>query len=147
MTNQDSVNELPAEARAWVAEIADALIPEGEGMPSASKAGVSGRLLDNVLKARPSLARAVISGWTITEGLPPEEALSILRESDPAVYRDLLTTVTGAYYANPDVRQRLNYGGQVPGPIRVDILPEFVSEGLLDRVIARGPIFREPPPD
>jgi len=45
---------------------------------------------------------------------------------------------------NPKVREALGYHGQLPRPI--DPHPDYLDEGLLQQVIARGPIYR-PTPD
>jgi hypothetical protein len=51
--------------------------------------------------------------------------------------------VPGAYFLNPDVRRAIGYEGQTGRAI--DPHPDYLDDGLLDAVIARGPIYRPTP--
>ena len=62
--------------RAALEAVANLLIPSGDGMPSASEAGVAGRWLDEVLRLRPDFGpplAAVLDGLI---GTDPEVALA-----------------------------------------------------------------------
>jgi hypothetical protein len=113
--------------------LADQLIPGEDGMPSASEAGATGRWLDAVLEARPDL-RAPL------EGLEGEETVDGLAERDPAGWAALTSAVVAAYYFNPEVRERIDYAGQLAIPLGP---PDH--EELLGSVVARGPVFRPTP--
>ena len=52
--------------------------------------------------------------------------------------------VAGGYYIHPRVRRLLRYTGQEPRTVRVDRVPEYLEEGLLERVMERGPISARP---
>jgi hypothetical protein len=120
--------------------LADQLIPGEDGMPSASEAGATGRWLDAVLEARPDL-RAPLEGLAgSTAGLSPAEAIAALPERDPAGWTALTSAVVAAYYFNPDVCERIGYRGQRALPLGP---PDH--EGLLDSVVARGPVYRPAP--
>jgi hypothetical protein len=41
------------------------------------------------------------------------------------------------------VRRLLDYPGQLGTPVLIEY-PEYVTEGLLDAVLERGPIYRNP---
>ncbi len=58
----------------------------------------------------------------------------------------LVTAVVAGYYLHPDVRRLLGYPGQVAQEVDIDGFPDYVDEGLLERVYERGPIYRPTPP-
>jgi hypothetical protein len=131
-----------AEPRDWLRPLFDALIPEEDGMPTASAVGVADGQLDLGLRARPDLPRHLVRACALTEGLAPSKALRTLPALDPAAHAAVLETVAGGYYAHAQVRALLGYTGQQPVPVRPDDHPEYLAEGLLDRVVERGPIYR-----
>jgi hypothetical protein len=133
---------VPDEWRAWLAPLADLLIPEADGMPAASEVGVSAGQLDLVLAVRPDLGRHLGRAVALTEGLDPRRALATLPELDPAAHAALQEVVAGGYYAHPEVRRRLEYTGQQPVPVRPENYPKYVAEGLLERVVQRGEVYR-----
>lgn len=129
--------------RALLAELADILIPAGEGFPPASEAGVAGEGLDQVLAFRPDLAAGLKRLLSAGARQPPAELVADLRSSDPAGFGILAELVPGAYFLNPRVRQKLGYHGQGPRPI--DARSDALDESLLRAVIDRGPIYRPTP--
>lgn len=133
----------PAECRQWLADVADVLIPAGDGMPAASEMDVAGKQLDVVLGARPDLAHLLLRAWGIAGDTPADEAAGLLQELDPAAYDAVRLIVAGGYYIHPRVRRLLRYTGQEPRTVRVDQAPEYLEEGLLERVMERGPVYRE----
>jgi hypothetical protein len=44
------------------------------------------------------------------------------------------------------VQRLLGYPGQVGDAVRADSYPDYVHDGLLERVYERGPIYRATPP-
>jgi hypothetical protein len=131
--------------RAQLGAIADQLIPAGGGMPSASEAGVAGRFLDEVLAARPDLAAPLEAALESVDGLAPGAAIAKLRDSDG--WAVLTAVVPGAYFLNPETRAALNYPGLERRPIDPGAQPDYNDDGLLDSVIARGPVYRPTPTD
>jgi hypothetical protein len=71
------------ELRAWLAQVADLLIPAAGEMPAASEMDVAGRQLDVVLGARPDLTRLLQRGWSATADSDAAEAVALLPELDP----------------------------------------------------------------
>lgn len=131
------------------ARLADELIPAGDGMLSASQAGVAGKWLDCVLAARPDLAEPVRDlierareriGGTMAS---PAEFVADLEAGDAAAFAVLAEVVPAAYFMNPDVRQAIGYAGQGPRPI--DPRADYMEDGLLESVIRRGAIYRPTP--
>jgi hypothetical protein len=132
--------------RAQLGAIADQLIPAGSGMPSASEAGVSGQFLDEVLAARPDLAAPLDAALASVDGLPGDEALASLR-ADPDGWGVLTAVVPAAYFLNPAMRAAIGYPGLEARPIDPDAAPDYLADGLLDSVVARGPVYRPTPAD
>lgn len=131
--------------RARLAALADALAPADGRMPAASAVGVHTAGLDRVLGVRPDLdaplRRAVTTGPTE----PPADTLARLRRDDEPAWRALTTCVTGAYYMTPAVRRLLGYRGQEGVVVTSDDFVGWVSAGLLDPVLERGPVHRPDP--
>ena len=61
---------------------------------------------------------------------------------DREAHDALLMVVAGGYYIDQGVRQRLGYDGQQPVEVRPEIIPNYVEEGLIEPLLARGPIYR-----
>lgn len=141
--SQGAAVQLPGEFRTWLAELADLLIPAGSGMPAASQVGVAAEQLDLVVRARPDLTRHLLRAWASTEEAHGQGKLDILQALDVEAYDAVRMAVAGGYYTNREVRDLLGYTGQQPVTVRVDRVPEYVEEELLDRVMERGPIFRD----
>lgn len=131
--------------RAVLAALADVLIPSGDGMPSASEAGVAGRWLDEVLRLRPDFEAPLALVLDRVQGTDAAEAVQQLRLDDPAGFGVLAEVVAGAYFLNPDVRTAIGYPGQQPVLIVPDEPPDYEQDGLIASVIARGPIYRPTP--
>jgi hypothetical protein len=124
---------------------ADVLIPAAHDMPAASEVGVADRQLDVVLGARPDLAGPLARAVERVDPTDYEGSLARLHDEDPAAHDALLLTVVGGYYIDRDVRRRLGYTGQVPVEVRPEIIPNYVEEGLVEPLLARGPIYRPVP--
>lgn len=131
--------------RETLAGLADVLVPAAEGMPAASEAGVAGRWLDRVLRARPDLGPELVRVLAEAEGRAPVAEIRRLQEEDEAGFGVLALVVTGGYYLNPKVRKLIGYPGQKPNPPYPDEADYYLSDGLLDPVLARGPIYRPTP--
>jgi hypothetical protein len=127
-----------------LARLADVLIPQGDGMPSASQAGVAQKWLDAVLEARPDLSAGLKTILQRAANRPPEEVVAKWRTSGSAEFSILAEVVPGAYFMNPEVREAIGYRGQSPQAI--DPRPDYMEDDLLASVIRRGPIYR-PTPD
>jgi hypothetical protein len=138
---------LSDERRAQLDALADELIPAGGGMPSASGAEVSGRYLDEVFAARPDLAGPLEAALASVEGLAPGEALAALRDGDPGGWGVLTAVVPSAYFLNPAMREAIGYPGLEKRPIDEAAEPDYLADGLLDSVVARGAVYRPTPTD
>jgi hypothetical protein len=115
---------LSPDERRRLDELADRLIPAGDGMPPGSVGWIS-----EVLAARPDLAAAL---------------REILRSDDePTPEQTVLVgeVVAGAYFLNPVVKDLIGYHGRRALPMPA--APDY--EDLIGPVIARGSIYRKAP--
>jgi hypothetical protein len=129
-------------ARSTFGGLADALIPAGNGMPSASQAGAVGEWLDAVLEARPDLSDPLLALVRKVEGRDPATVIADLQANDPAGFGLLAEVVPNAYFMNPTVRGLVGYPGQVGLDPDLTWPPDWLD--LLVPVIDRGPIYRDP---
>jgi hypothetical protein len=121
---------------------ADVLIPAAHDMPSAGDVGVAHRQLDRVLAVRPDLAEPLARAVADVDPADHETSLARLRDGDREAHDALLLVVAGGYYIDPDVRRRIGYDGQQPVEVRPEIIPNYVEEGLIEPLLARGPVYR-----
>lgn len=143
MTAQDPVAAIDGARRARLSAIADRLIPEAHGMPSAG-AVVSETRLRFVLTARPDLADALAAALRPELGDDPAARLEALERDEPDHHAALVSTVVFGYYTDADVRQRLGYPGQEAKTLYSWKLPDYVEDGTIDTVRARGAVWRDP---
>jgi hypothetical protein len=131
------------EQLATFAAIADHLIPAGHDMPSAG-AVVNQQRLAFVIASRPDLADPVLAALRPELGADPAARLATLAADEPEHLAALQLAIVAGYYSDDEVRNRIGYPGQVARPVQALDFPAYVEEGLLDQVIARGPIWRNP---
>jgi hypothetical protein len=124
---------------------ADVLIPAAHDMPSASEVGVADGQLDRVLAVRPDLTEPLLRAIAQVDPGDHEGSLEHLVRDDAEAHDALLLAIVGGYYTDADVRRRLGYDGQVPTEVRPEIIPNYVEEGLIEPLLARGPVYREVP--
>lgn len=139
----DPLDRLDVERRAIFAAVADHLIPEAYGMPSAGTV-VDDARLRFVLGARPDLLESLLGALRPELGPDPAVRLAALERDAPVLHGAILLAVVGGYYTDGDVRERLGYPGQVAKQLYSWKYPDFMEEGLTDQVLARGPIWRDP---
>jgi choline dehydrogenase-like flavoprotein len=129
-----------------LAALADVLIPAGNGKPSASEADRAGKWLARALAARPDLEPGLVAVLAAAQGRDPQREVRRLHEEEPDNFKTLATAVSGAYYMNLKVRKRIGYPGQGKRPPFPDEAEYDLRDGLLDPVIERGRIHKQPPP-
>ncbi|MHA6642806.1 hypothetical protein [Mesorhizobium sp. A623] len=128
------------------AAIADVLIPNAEGMPSASEMNVQGDMLDHILGLRPDLRENFMRGLKKAAGRDASEAANDLNQTDAAALSAIGLVASAGYYMMPPVRELIGYPGQQSRPESdPDAVPPYVKNGMLQQVIDRGPIFRPTP--
>jgi hypothetical protein len=131
--------------RATLAAFADALIPGGDGLPSASAADLHGKWIDRVLRVRPDLAEPVLA--VLAKAGSPDVELERLAAEEPVTFELFTHAVAGGYLLNPRVCRLLGLPGNAPKrkPAYPDEADFYLQDGILDAVVARGPIYRPTP--
>jgi len=125
--------------RAVLAHAADLLIPASGPMPAASHTDVDRSASEQVLSLRPDLVEPLKRVLALGEVRAWSEVAMMLDDIATlggAERLALLTVVAGAYYLDPDVRRFLGYPGQEARPVNPLEYPQYVEEGLLERVPA-----------
>lgn len=140
MTGGDHV--LDQGRRARLAALADALVPAAHGMPSAG-AVVDETRLSFVLAARPDLAEPLWAALRPELGDDPFERLERLA-AEPDLLATVQLVVVAGYYTDDAVRAAIGYPGQVARPVTALDYPTYLADGLIDAVVDRGPIWRDP---
>ncbi len=129
--------------RARFSAVAAHLIPDAHGMPSAGDV-IDDVRLRFVLRARPDLLDDLLAALRPELGEDPPARLDALAREEPDLHSTLVSVVVFGYYTDGDVRERLGYPGQEAKTLYSWKVPDFIEEGLTDKVIARGPVWRDP---
>ena len=132
----------PAE-RAVLAAVADRLIPAAHDMPSAADV-VDDARLRFVLNARPDLLEPLRTALRPDLGEDVAARLDQLGRDEPAVLYALQLVIVAGYYTDRGVKERIGYPGQMALELRSWEVPPYVDEGLIDAVLARGAVWRDP---
>jgi hypothetical protein len=139
----DPVIALNADARRTFAAIAERLIPAAHGMPSAAEVVGEDRLRF-VLRARPDLLEPFVAALRPELGDDPEARLVALERDEAASLAALQLVLVGGYYTDKRVREQIGYPGQQAIEVRAWEIPPYLEEGLIDAVLARGQVWRDP---
>ena len=136
-----TTNLSPTE-RATLAAVADQLIPAAHGMPSAADVVTDDRL-KFVLTHRPDLADPLKAALRPELGADVSGRLHAL-SSEPANLGALQLAIVAGYYTDKRVRELIGYPGQEAIEVKSWLYPQYLEEGLIDAVMARGPVWRDP---
>jgi hypothetical protein len=142
MTDVDPIATLNTAARATFAEVAEQLIPAAHGMPSAAEV-VNDDRLRFVLRARPDLLEPLRAALRPELGRDAAARLAALAQ-EPGSLGALQLAVVAGYYTDRRVRELIGYPGQMALDIKSYLVPAYLDEGLIDAVLARGPVWRDP---
>jgi hypothetical protein len=132
----------PSRRRAFAA-IADHLIPAAHGMPSAADV-VDDARLGFVLDARPDLMDPFLAALRPELSDDPQARLDTLGHDEPAALAALQLVLVGGYYTDKRVRELIGYPGQMAIEVRSWEIPPYLEEGLIDAVLGRGQVWRDP---
>ena len=139
----DPLAAIDGDGRATFSAVAAHLIPDAHGMPSAGEV-IDDVRLRFVLRARPDLLEGLLAALRPELGEDPPARLDALARDEPDLHSTLVSVVVFGYYTDADVRQRLGYPGQEAKTLYSWKVPDYIEEGLTDKVIARGPVWRDP---
>ena len=123
--------------------VADLLIPDAHGMPAAGAVLVEARLRF-VIAARPDLWEPLLAALRPELGTDPASRVATLERDEPDQHAALIGVVVFGYYTDKRVRDLLAYPGQMAKQLYSWKLPDYIEEGLIDAVQARGPVWRDP---
>ena len=139
----DPLASLDAVERATLGAIAERLIPAAHGMPSAADV-VGDDRLRFVLNARPDLLGPLRGALRPELGGDVGARLDALGRDEPLMLGALQLVIVAGYYTDRRVRELIEYPGQMALEIRSWEYPVYLEEGLIDAVLARGPVWRDP---
>lgn len=139
----DPLTRVGATARRLFAEIAGRLIPAAHGMPSAADVVGEDRLRF-VLRARHDLVEPFVAALRPELGNDLAVRLTALERDEPASLAALQLVLVGGYYTDKRVREQIGYPGQMAIEVRSWEVPSYLEEGLIDAVLARGQVWRDP---
>lgn len=134
---------LDPERRKVFRDVASHLIPAAHGMPAAGDV-VDDRRLAFVLRARPDFVDALRAALRPELPADPGSRLAALAVDETDRVAALQLAVVAGYYADAGVRAAIGYPGQVAKPVSAFDYPAYIAEGLIDQVLERGPIWRDP---
>lgn len=139
----DPLASLDAAERATLSAIAGRLIPAAHGMPSAADVLGDDRLRF-VLNARPDLIGPLRATLRRDLGDDIGARLDALGRDEPSMLGALQLVIVAGYYTDRVVRELIEYPGQMALELRSWEYPVYLEEGLIDAVLARGPVWRDP---
>lgn len=131
--------------RARFASLADRLLPAWGKMPAASAVQVHRDMLDLVLQVRPDLVDEFARGLAACAEGEASDAINRLFRDDHAAFNAINLIATAAYYMTDEVRARIGYPGQENAPYDPHETPDYLTDGTLERVVRRGPLYRPTP--
>jgi hypothetical protein len=133
------------DAHAWrtLSAVAGYLIPAAHGMPSGADV-VDDDRLRFVLTSRPDLVEPLRAALRPELGDDPGARLEALGQEEPTHLAALQLAIVGGYYTDRRVRDLIGYPGQLAIDVRSWEYPPYLEEGLIDAVLGRGPVWRDP---
>lgn len=126
--------------RTRIVWVADALIPSDakSGMPSATEAGVPGRLLPQALKARDDLAPAFFKALARLPETKPGDPMAAIRALGADDFHTVSFLIAGAYFLDEVINRKLRY----PGQEAVQETPDYDEiMQTVERVQSRGSVY------
>jgi hypothetical protein len=124
--------------------IADVLIPASGEAPAATDEPEFDTCLRRAVDARADAFDDITVVLARLDGAAADvidQALRALHAEQPVLFQALSAVVAGAWLLTPTVRARIGYPGQRRDPAHLEEAVDQLSDGILDPVIARGPIF------
>ena len=123
---------------------AAALFPGSGSVPGADTVDLA-PLVERVLDVAPRLRepfQAVVERLRVPD---PATELRRLHVDDVAAFSTFASVVTQAYLLDPAVCMAVGYPGQTPMTTRPSAIPDYLENGMLERVVRRSPGPRQPP--
>ncbi len=137
------MREFDGDRLVTLAAVADHLIPAAHGMPSAGEV-VDAQRIAFVLNARPDLRASLVQSLRPELGNDPAARLAALANDEPDSLAALQLVIVGGYYTDKGVKELIGYNGQEAIEVKSWLMPQYLEEGLIDKVLERGPVWRDP---
>ena len=137
------MREFDGDRLVTLAAVADHLIPAAHGMPSAGVVVDAARIAF-VLNARPDLRVPLVAALRPELGNDPARRLAALAADEPDNLGALQLVIVGGYYTDKTVKELIGYNGQEAIEVKSWLLPQYLEEGLIDKVLEKGPVWRDP---
>jgi hypothetical protein len=77
-------------------------------------------------------------------GNDPAKRLAALAKDEPDNLGALQLVIVGGYYTDKTVKDLIGYNGQEAIEVKSWLLPQYLEEGLIDKVLEKGPVWRDP---
>lgn len=125
-------------------QVADVLVGDTGELPPPSAAPGFAAALDVALAARDDAFEDIVAAATALYGEdgPALDSVRKLAADEPDTFQPLSAVLGGAYLLLPEVGRTIGYPGQVRSHPRFDEAAEEITNGILDPVIERGPVYR-----
>lgn len=138
------MNHTMDDVRTRIDWVADALVPADprSGMPSASEAGISDRLLPRALRERDDLAPAFLAALSRLPETAPQAPLAAIKALGAADFQTISFLIAGAYFLDEEVNRKLHYPGQEA--VFEDADYDEIMD-VVERVTARGQVYLDAP--
>jgi hypothetical protein len=127
----------------WLATL---ITPATETFPPAEEADPDRETLSVALKHFVRSRREILQYLDLIESESRASRVESLEARDPPGFGVVCELLVGRYLSCRAVWSVLGYPGRVPALPGKEEAEFFLRDGLLDPVIARGPIFTLPPP-
>jgi hypothetical protein len=122
-------------------EYGDVLVPEDGKAPNFSQADPDGDVLALTLEQAGHRLAQILAILKDTPGAGPGERLDALETSQPGEFRYLRDILVCTYLSTPMIWDLVGYDGRKPHPPEPGEAEEYLAGGILDPVVARGPIY------
>ena len=129
---------------ARLATLAGLLMPATEKLPAANAVASFDALLDAALNASGIPAEEISAALASLPEPLDWAGVRAFAERHPAAFEALALIASGAYAMAPEVLDRLGFPADRRNPAgQMDAADEYET-GILDPVLDRGPVFRDP---
>lgn len=133
-----------ADLIAVLQRVGNLLVRPENGNPGFIDADPDGKILAVAVGHAGRALRPAVDALTLNDSRSLEERLNDLAREKPAMFAELRDVLVCSYLSTPAMWRLLGYGGRIPRPPAAGEAEGYLSGGILDAVIARGPIYRLP---
>lgn len=140
------VRPLP-EPLATLQQIGCLVIRPEDGIPGFAETDPDGKILAIALGHAGRHLRPILDALAAQSADGLEDRLRELTRHEPEMFAALRDVLVCSYLSTPAMWRLLGYGGRVPRPAAAGEAEGYLADGILDPVVARGPIYQLPEQD